>query len=123
MTFDPKEPLHTEVRTDPGQQDPQAHVPFSSRTRNTWCSEAVTRLGSGEAELGEASDGRRRRALLGGRGEAAGRQQAEEVEALTHLGGVDQQVVAADQLLPGGRTAAVPQKNLRNHRTDSDPNF
>ena len=40
-------------------------------------------------------------------------QQAEEVETLAHLGGVGQHVIAADQLLPGGRVAAVPQQNLQ----------
>ena len=77
---------------------------------------------SGEAELAEPSHGQRCRALLLLQRqpllflrscEAAGMQQAEEVEAVAHLGGVGQHVVAADELRPGGRVAAVPQKNLQ----------
>lgn len=76
---------------------------------------------SGEAELGESSHRQRGRALLlqlqplrlFGSGQPAVVQQAEEVEALAHLGGVGQHVVTADQLLPGGRIAAVPQQNLQ----------
>lgn len=76
---------------------------------------------SGEAKLGESGHRQRSRALLlqlqplrsPGFGEAAVVQQAEEVEALAHLGGVGEHVVAADQLLPGGRVAAVPQQNLQ----------
>lgn len=40
-------------------------------------------------------------------------QQAEEVEALAHLCGVGQHVVAPDQLLAGGWVSAVPQQNLQ----------
>lgn len=76
---------------------------------------------SGELELGESGHRQRCRALLLlklqplwflGLGKATGVQQAEEMEALAHLGGVGQHVVAADKLLPGGRVAAVPQQNL-----------
>lgn len=76
---------------------------------------------SGEAELGESGHRQRGRALLLqlqplwflGLGQPAVVQQAEEVEALAHLGGVGQHVVAADQLLPGGHVAAVPQQDLQ----------
>lgn len=76
---------------------------------------------SGEAELGESGHRQRRRVLLLqlqplwflGFGQPTVVQQAEEVEALAHLGGVGQHVVAADQLLPGGLVAAVPQQNLQ----------
>lgn len=77
---------------------------------------------SGEAEFGESGHGKLRRAPLLlqlqplcrlGFGEAAVVQQAEEVEALAHLCGVGQHVVAADQLLSGARVSAVPQQNLQ----------
>lgn len=48
-------------------------------------------------------------------------QQAEEEEALTHLGGVGQHVVAADQLIPGGRVAAAPQQNLQRNTEEVKP--
>lgn len=75
---------------------------------------------SGELELGKSGHRQRRRAPLLQRqplyflgfGQPAVVQQAEEVEALAHLAGVGQHVVAADQLLPGGRVAAVPEQNL-----------
>lgn len=45
--------------------------------------------------------------------QAAERQQAEEQEALAHVGGTSQHLVAANQLLPGGGVAAVPQEDLQ----------
>lgn len=76
---------------------------------------------SGEGELGESRHRKLRRALLLhlqplrplGLGQPAGAEQAEEVEALAHLAGAGQHVVALDQLLPGGRVAAAPQQNLQ----------
>lgn len=79
---------------------------------------------SGEAQFCESGYRQRRRApllvqlqslRLLGPGEPAVVQQAEEVEALAHLCGVGQHVVAADQLLPGARVSAAPQQNL--HQT------
>ena len=96
-----------------------AHLTRKDRTRVQLSPDVSDALG--EAELGEPGHGQRRRARLLqlhpgcslGFGEAAVVQQAEEVEALAHLFRVGQHVVAADQLLPGGRVAAVPQQNLQ----------